>query len=242
MYIFAAMVVIITSCEKTDTSEIGSTGKAGSMAKFSISGDNLFLINEKYLKIYDISTAAQPVEINTVEVDYGIETAFSYDSILFIGSSDGVYIYNISDPLNILFYSKYEHITSCDPVVASGMLAFATLNSASACRWQTGTNELDVIDISNLVYPHIISSVSMTNPKGLATDSTFVFVCDGEQGVRIFDYSDPYYLNQISGIAGINAYDIILDNNILYLIGSDGLFQYDYSDIYHLELISNLLF
>jgi len=245
-YFLIAIILIAVSCEKSDMESIGGenngTGKSGSMAKFSISGDNLFLINEKDLKIYDISTASQPDEINTLEVDYGIETAFTLNDRLFIGSVNGVYIYDVSDPVNILFLSHYTHITSCDPVVANDTLAFATLNSQSECRWQTGTNRLDVIDIENIVYPNLISSLNMDNPIGLAIDSTFVFVCNGEWGVEIYDFSNPYDLEQVSGITGIDSYDIILDNNILFLVGKDGLFQYDYSDIYHLELLSNLLF
>lgn len=245
-YILAALIMIVAACEKSDSESMpdigGGTGKAGSMAKFSISGDELYLITEKDLKVYDISTPSQPNHINTLEVDYGIETAFSLNDRLFIGSVNGVYIYDVTDPLQIMYLSHYTHITSCDPVVANDTLAFATLNSQSECRWQTGTNRLDAIDISNIVYPNLISSYDMTNPKGLAIDSTFVFVCDGEQGVRIYDFSNPYNLTQVSGIAGIDAYDIILDNDILFLIGKDGLFQYDYSDLYHLQLISNLLF
>ncbi len=144
--------------------------------------------------------------------------------------------------MNILYLSHYQHITSCDPVVANDTLAFATLNSNSQCRWQIGANRLDVIDVKNIVYPNLISSLNMTNPKGLAIDSSFVFVCDGEFGVKIYDFSNPYNLQLVSGISGINAYDIILDNEILYLIGKDGLFQYNYANIHQIQLLSNILF
>lgn len=247
-FINILLFLIFASCEKSESDSVGiepgtpNTGKAGSMAKFSISGDNLFIINEKYLKIFDISTESQPLEVNSMEVDFGIETAFSLKGKLFIGSIDGVYIYDISDPLNILYLSFYQHITSCDPVVANDTLAFATLNSSSQCRWQTGANRLDVIDIKNIVYPNLISSLNLTDPKGLAIDSTYVFVCDGEFGVKIYDFSNPNNLLLISGISGINAYDIILDNEILYLIGKDGLFQYNYANINQIQLLSNILF
>jgi hypothetical protein len=151
-------------------------------------------------------------------------------------------MYNISDPLNILYLSHYEHITSCDPVVANDTLAFVTLNSQSTCRWQTGANELDILDITNIVNPVLLKSVPMQNPKGLGVDGQYLFVCNGDQGVKIFDISNIYPLEQVSGIAGIDAYDIILNNNTLILVGKDGLFQYDYSDINHIELLSNILF
>jgi len=242
-----AAPILIFGCTKgslkSDGSETGGeSGKAGSMAKFSISGNNLFLINDSSLLVYDISTESNPVQINKVNVDFGIETVYTLKDKLFIGADDGVFIYDISDPQNILYLSHYEHITSCDPVVANDKYAFATLNSRNQCRWQTGANQLEVIDIGNIVYPHQISSIQMENPQGLAIDSNYVFVCNGEYGVKIFDSSNPYNLKQVSGITGIDAYDIILDENILYLVGKEGLFQYNYTNINNLQLLSNILF
>lgn len=254
IYLFAVLLISagLTSClddniisrSEGDTGGIGGNdqGQGGSMAKFSISKTNLFLINEKSLIVYDISTPANPSEINKIEVDFGIETVFTLKDKLFIGSVDGVYIYDISDPRNILYLSQYQHITACDPVVANDTLAFATLNSWSQCRWQNGANQLDVIDIRNVVNPTQISSLPMSNPKGLAIDSNYVFVCNSEQGVVIFDFSNPKNLKQVGGIVGIHAYDIILQKKILYLVGEDGLFQYDYQNPEQIELLSNILF
>jgi len=241
-------IALIVGCTKSDVishgggENGGASGKSGSMAKFSIKDDHLFLINDSSLLVFDIANESNPVKINSIQVDFGIETVFTLKDKLFIGSINGVYIYDIGDPSNILYLSYYEHITSCDPVVANDTLAFATLNSASECRWQNGNNQLDIIDIRNIVFPQNISSIQMRDPKGLAVDSNFVFVCNGTYGVDIYDFSNPNNLKLESGISGIDAYDIILDQKILYLVGKKGLFQYDYSDIYRLELISNILF
>lgn len=247
--IFIVLAFAISSCTKESGVNDGGgqnsseTGTAGSMAKFSISNDHLFLINENELLVYNITSAANPVEINKLDVDFGIETVFTLKDKLFIGSIDGVYIYDVSDPANILYLSHYEHVTSCDPVVANDTLAFATLNTRSQCRWQqSGANQLDVINIKNVVYPQNISSLQLNDPKGLAIDSIYVFVCNGQEGVKIFDFSNPSSLKQVSGISGIDAYDIILQDNILYLIGRDGLFQYNYQNINSIELLSNILF
>lgn len=247
--LFIVAVALIVGCGKSsDSGDFGGniggiqTGKAGSMAKFSITGNHLFLINDSSLIVYNIENAQNPVQVNKLEVGFGIETVFTLGTKLFIGSTTGVFIYEISNPQNILYLSHYEHITSCDPVVANDTLAFATLNSLSNCRWQTGANQLDIIDIRNIVYPVNIGSIWMEDPKGLGIDSHYVFVCNGQSGVKIFDFSNPYQLQQVSGIAGIDAYDIILDNNILYLVGKDGLFQYNYENIYQIVPLSNILF
>ena len=248
-YILSAflLVVLLNNCQK-ESADIGggnigqATGKGGSMAKFTIANDHLFLINDKSLKVYDISQASQPVEVNQLDVDFGIETVYSLKDKLFVGSVSGVYIYDISDPENILYLSHYDHITSCDPVVANDTLAFVTLNSQSACRWQTGDNRLDILDIRNIVNPQLITSKQMENPKGLGVDGQYLFVCNGDQGMKIFDISNVYQLEQVSGITGIDAYDVILNNHLLILVGKDGLFQYNYDDIHRLELLSNILF
>ena len=73
-------------------------------------------------------------------------------------------------------------------------------------------------------------------------DGRYLFVCNGDQGMKIFDISNVYQLEQVSGITGIDAYDVILNNHILILVGKDGLFQYNYDDIHRLELLSNILF
>lgn len=243
-----AITLTILGCTKSE-SAIGdggyhgtATGQAGSMAKFTISDNHLFLINDSALLVFDVTNEENPVEVSKLNVDFGIETVFTLGEKLFIGSTTGVYIYNIENPSNIIFLSKYEHITSCDPVVANDSLAFATLNSQSTCRWQNGANQLDVIDITNVVYPQLISSFPMQNPKGLGIDGSLLFVCNSEEGVKIFDFTDPQNLKQVSGILGIDAYDLILRDKILFLVGKDGLFQYDYANINQIKVLSNIPF
>jgi hypothetical protein len=76
----------------------------------------------------------------------------------------------------------------------------------------------------------------------LAVEGNYLFVCNGTIGLNIYDISNIYQLDRVSGIVGIDAYDVILYNNILILVGKDGLFQYNYDNIYQLEPLSNILF
>lgn len=250
--IFLVLLVIglgFLSCTKSDTSSGEATGvpgndagQGGSMAKFSISGDYLFIINTYQLKVFSIQNPENPQALSTLNVDFGIETVFTLDEFLFIGSVNGMYIYDISNPLNIKYLSYYQHITSCDPVVANDSLAFVTLNSTTSCWWQGGANRLDVLDISNKVNPVLLSSINMEGPKGLGIYENYVIVCNGASGVEIYDYTRPEYLQYVGGISGIDAYDIIIRNQNMILIGQDGLFQYNISNIEDIQLISNILF
>lgn len=241
-----AFASVLFSCSKssdsTETPNTDGSGQGGSMAKFSISDNYLFAINEYQLKVYDITNSAQPGLLSTVNVDFGIETVLTLDDFLFIGSVNGMYIYDISNPSNIKYMSYYEHITSCDPVVANDSLAFVTLNSTNSCNWNNGANRLDILDISNKTNPILLSSVNMSGPKGLGLYQNFVFVCNGSAGVVIYDYSNPNYPQLVSGIQGIDAYDVIIRGPHMFLIGADGLFQYEITDVYNIQLISNVLF
>lgn len=248
--IIAVISFVAFACTKDNTSTSsdasgvpgGESGQGGSMAKFSISGNYLFIINESQLKVFDISAEENPSPLSTVNVDFGIETVFTLDEFLFIGSVNGMYIYDISNPLNIKYLSFYQHITSCDPVVANDSLAFVTLNATSNCQWQGGENRLDVLDITNKVNPQLLSSIPMNGPNGLGIYQNYIIVCNGEIGVSIYDYSNPYSLDYVSEISGIDAYDVIIRDHYMILIGQDGLFQYDISDVNQIELISNILF
>ena len=247
LYFTIIVLMIGVSCTKEGSSDSGEvftdqSGQGGSMAKFSISGDHLFVINDRQLKTYNISDATHPNLLGTTNVDFGIETVFTLGEYLFIGSINGMYIYDIANPENIQKVSYYQHITSCDPVVANDSLAFVTLNSGSACFWQGGANRLDVLDIENKIDPKLLSSISLLSPKGLGLKDNYVFVCNSQEGVEVYDFSNPNDLNKVSRISGIDAYDLIIRGELLFLIGKDGLFQYHIADVNNIELISQLAF
>jgi len=247
LYLSILIITVIFSCTK-DGGEVSGvsvdnngSGKAGSMAKFSINGNHLFLINEHDLKIYDITNEDNPQLLTSTRLDFGIETVFSLGDYLYIGSSRGMYIYDISNASNIKYMSFYQHITSCDPVVANDSLAFVTLNTGRTCNWEWGEDRFDVLDISDKLNPVRIYSGVTGTPLGLGLNDHYVFICKGI-GVSYYDFSNPHQVNYVGAISGVSAYDMIIQNDIMYLIGKDGLFQYQISDINNIILISNILF
>jgi hypothetical protein len=97
----------------------------------------------------------------------------------------------------------------------------------------SSNNQLDVVDISNKANPTRIRSYSMVNPHGLGIENSVLFVCDGTEGLKIYNASDVNMIssNLISQFPDIHAFDVIPGNGILFLIGDDGLYQYDYSNL-----------
>lgn len=219
----------------------GGTGIGGSMAQFTISGDYLYSVDNTRLYVFDITNIAAPVSRSVSEIGWGIETIFPYQDKLFIGSQTGMHIYDISDPVAPLRLSVFEHVQSCDPVVVNDTIAYVTLRGGSGCR-NDFTNQLDVIDISDPTRPTLLATHLMQNPHGLGFDDNTLFICEGEFGLKIFDASDHYTISSkmITHFNGMDAYDVIPFNDVLMLIGQDGLYQFDYSNPEDITLISGI--
>lgn len=218
----------------------GSTGTGGSMARFIIYEDILYAIDATALHFFDVSTSSDPSAIGNYPVGWNIETVFIARNHLFIGAQTGMYIYSLNDPLNPSYVSTYWHVTSCDPVVVEGNYAYVTLRTGTLC--ETDVNQLDVVDVSDLSNPKHVKSYTMHNPHGLGIDNGILFICDGEEGLKVYDASDPLMIknNQIAHFEDINAFDVIPLDNLLIMVGTEGILQYNYSDLNDIELLSTL--
>lgn len=217
-----------------------SAGIGGSMARFTISDNHLYALDGANLDIVGITDPEAPVAKKEVMIAWDVETVFPYNDHLFFGTQTGMLIYDIQNPETPALVSRYAHIRSCDPVVVEGDYAYVTLRSGSACAGFT--NQLEVIDISNLTVPALVKTCPMTNPYGLGVDNGVLFVCDGSSGLKVFDAKDPLKVcdNQLAHYDGIHALDIIPHKNIAMVIGEDGLYQYDYSNPKDIRLLSTL--
>ncbi|MEQ9443525.1 MAG: hypothetical protein RIG62_31085 [Cyclobacteriaceae bacterium] len=215
-------------------------GRGGSMSRFSVSGEHLYTIDDSNLQVFDISSSTTPTSVNEFLVDFMIETIYAHEDKLFIGAQNGMYIYDKSVPESPTLLSSYWHATSCDPVVANDTLAYVTLRTGDACEGDQDV--LEVVDIKDASYPHEVARYQMEHPHGLGLDGTTLFVCEGESGVKVFDATQTYEIDQhlISHIEGLYAYDVIAQNSHLLVIAEDGVYQYDYSDLQNIKLLSKL--
>lgn len=214
--------------------------KGGSMARFAMYQNYLYIVDNSTMHLYDISNTKSPVFSTQVQLGWNIETIHLRGSYIYIGSTSGMHIYDNSSPSNPVWVSTYSHVSSCDPVVVEGNYAYVTLRSGTPC--DGFTNQLDVVDISNKANPTLVASYPMTNPHGLGIESGTLFLCDGADGLKVFDASNPLTIgeNQLQHFAGIDAYDVIPFQKRLFMIGADGFYQYDYTDPSNLMLLSIL--
>ena len=209
------------------SSDQSTTGIGGSLAKFTIYDNYLYTINSFEMQLFDISALNEPEVGTKIPLGWGIETIFPYGDKLFIGAVNGMHIYDNETPESPEWISTYEHVNSCDPVVVQDDYAYVTLRSGSEC--EGFTNQLDIVDISNLNNPSLFKTYEMENPHGLGIDGTCLFITEGDFGIKFFDSSNLDDLQLVSHEEGIHAIDVIpLDNNLM-IIGQDGFHQYRYN-------------
>lgn len=213
-------------------------GIAGSMSRFAIVQDYLYAVNMSSIKVHDISSPAFPLPVNTKLFGWNIETIYPFKDKLFIGSSTGMFIFNIDNLSDPVQQGQFNHFDACDPVVADDNYAYVTLRTGSRCFGVV--NQLDVINVQDVMSPSLIKTYPLTNPHGLALDGNTLFVCDGSAGLKVFDASDPAALKQISHLMGMSTFDVIAWNKRLYLVTESSLKQYDYTDPGNLKLLSTI--
>jgi hypothetical protein len=157
---------------------------------------------------------------------------------MFLGTSSGMLVYDLSDLNKPVYLSNFWHVTGCDPVVVQNNRAYVTIRGGNVCG--STVNRMDVLDVSNVKSPTLIRSYGMENPYGLGIDGDLLFVCDGTAGLKVYNAADPYLIaeHQLAKFPDINAYDVIPLGTSLLMIGSDGFYQYDYTNVNNIKQIS----
>jgi hypothetical protein len=239
-FLLLLFALIVLSCNYEQIGNPDTTGKGGSMARFAITKNHLYIVDFSSLKYFDLEDALNPEYVGTINIEDGIETIFAKGDNLFLGARAGMHIFDISNPKKPEKVSVYRHIVSCDPVVVSGDYAFVTLRAGTRCGG--GNNVLDIIDISNLSNPTLKYTVNMDSPYGLGIADSLLFVCEGNRGLKIFNVRQPENPGFFTQIDTIHGYDVIplVDHKILIVSGNSGIHQYDFSNPEKILLLSKL--
>lgn len=213
-------------------------GVGGSMARFTLLDDHLYTVNESTLRVFDVSKASEPTFIKPIDLGWGIETIFPFENKLFIGSNRGMHIYDASTPSSPTRMSVFEHVLACDPVVVNKAYAFVTLRSGNTCV--NNTNQLQVIDIEDPYAPKLAKAYDMLNPHGLGLAGNYLYLAEGQHGLKSFDISDVLNIdkNQLEFLESMKSVDLIPGPKSLIVIGPDGVCQFDYSNPAKLQKLS----
>ncbi|MDR0768397.1 MAG: hypothetical protein LBE71_00585 [Dysgonamonadaceae bacterium] len=244
LILIVVYISVANACDGGDSVGSGdSVGQGGSMARFTILDDYLYTVDNSTLKIFELLNPAEPyyLDLRDVQLGFGIETIFSKDSLLFIGSQDGMYIYSVTTPDRPAQLSCVQHIRSCDPVVASGDYAYVTLNSQN--EWcGRRSNVLKIYDISDLRNPVEKHTETLSSPRGLGIDGDKLFVCDATN-IKMYNIGRPDTVVWTGDLQHTNIrvtqYDVIPVNGLLLASTDKGLYQFDYTGG-QLEFVSEI--
>lgn len=209
-----------------DANYSGGSGTGGSLARFNINEDYLYVVDQNKLSVFNIAGLRNPELIKSEWVGSDIETIFYKENHLYLGSSSGMYIYSLEDPAAPQFKSMFSHILGCDPVVVKDDIAYVTIRGGNACGQEW--SQLDVIDVADKSNPQLMISYDMENPYGLGVKDDWLFVCDGTAGLKIYDTKNTPNLELTDHFQDINTYDVIPLEEVLLMVGDNTLFQYTY--------------
>ncbi|HEX3767232.1 MAG TPA: hypothetical protein VHT72_02605 [Puia sp.] len=215
------------------------TATNGSTARFSIINKFLYTVGYSMLTTFDISNTFAPAQTGTVQVDPHVETIYPLKNRLFVGSNNGMFMYDVqSAPSTPALIGQFTHVRGCDPVIADDNYAYVTLNDSSACLGSA--NELQIIDIHDVSNATEIKFYQLTHPVGLSKDGNILFVCDGKDGLKIYNADDVKNLQLIKQLNDATDYDVVAQNGIAIVVASNGIYEYDYSDLTNIHLLGRL--
>ena len=237
-----SFALLVNSCSKDSASDkSSSTGAGGSTARFTISGNFLYVVDHTSLKAFDISNpSTAPVLKSTTNVGVNIESIFPYQDKLFIGSSFSMYIYSLANPAQPTRLAKADYMVrmSCEPVVAKDSTTYSTLNTTGPCGGSV--SQLAVYDIKDITKPILKTSIPLINPGGLGISDSALYVCDGTE-MKVYNIRNTYSPQLVRTITGETFFDVIPYGNILICQVGNGIALYDISIRYQPVFLSKVL-
>ena len=229
MYLRLEDTAVAETTSTDQANGFNEVSTAGSMTRFLPIDRYLYTINFNELVLFSIGDNYQPSRFARLDTGTQAETLFQLNDLLFVGSTTGMLMYDVTSPGNPNYLNSIEHFRSCDPVVADENYAYVTLRGGTNCFTQT--NELQIIDIRTPEELSVVARQVMFNPHGLAIHQDYLLVCDGAAGLKVVDVSDREEPQILSTENIPFAYDIIVDFPSALVVGEGVLYQYDLSNL-----------
>lgn len=217
----------------------GNVGTGGSFARFQINNNALYTVESFNLKVFNITNPTETFFDKTVNMNEWLggglfETLFKQKEFLFIGSTNGMYIVNALDEFNPYFVSSFAHATACDPVVVDGYKAYITVRGGSNCG--SIEDQVNVIDITTIENPTLISTYLLTQPYGLGIKNNVLYVC-ADGNLNVFDATNSAELS-LENTYEDEVTDVIALDSHLIAVGTNKIIQYNYGENHTLEVMS----
>ena len=216
----------------------GGNSQSSSMARFTLVNQYLYAVDRSDLYSFELNDQATPSLKNKQRVDWNIETIYPFQDQLFIGGQMGMYVFSLSNPALPVKQGQFNHARVCDPVIAETNFAYVTLRSGTPC--QGFTNQLDIVDISNSQQPKLLKSYPLFNPHGLSKEGNLLFICDGDEGLKIYDADDRLNLKLLTHEPMSAALDVVAMNQQLIVMCQREIRFYTFNESGALNLLASI--
>lgn len=245
-----AIVFTVNSCSQDAALSEGIASNSevlsGSYANMLTLGNFLYVLGNGQLKTLSLSDPANPELLDEQDINFGVESLFITGQNLFVGSQEGMFIYTIGEDGIPAFRSEtnYDNFDafSCflDPVTANEDYAYVTLDNDSSVEtcWRPALDDqMRIFDLEDLENPVLVNTIFMNNPKGIALDGEYLFVCEKVNGLSAFELTNPIEPELIYKSEDFSAFDLIPAGGLLMVVGQDTIHQFDYTDIDNISKI-----
>ncbi|MFK7756437.1 MAG: LVIVD repeat-containing protein [Flavobacteriales bacterium] len=220
-----------------------SSGQFGTINRITAVNDYVYAVAKNKMHVF--SDNGLMAKANTLNSSDLMETIYPQGEYLYVGGNTAVTIYDNRNPELPIETSSYAHITSCDPVLPNGSVAYVTLRTGDFSNCPGDVNAMEVLNINNPNNPQRITDFEMNSPYGMCIVGDLLYVGEGESGLAKFDISNvsqPIYLGTDSSI---KAYDVMphpTQNDLILTTGPNGIEQYDYNpETFTMSLIGVIL-
>ncbi len=246
--LFATCIALFLFACSKDSALEQVAGKSGSITRFAIYHDFMYVLNLNEVQTYNIKQKEHPVLVHRLPTDYGLETIAIYDNTVFVGSTTALYILDISDPAAPVIQSKSDRITDigfigCDPVAVKDHFAYSTIKVIeNICGTISAQSALVVYDIADKSAPKVVGFYTLEIPNGLAYKDNYLFVCDeGWDQLLVFDITTPTMLTQTNYSFSItDPYDLIVDGTRMIVVTKTDFQIFDISNIAQIKKIAQI--
>ncbi|MEM9325793.1 MAG: hypothetical protein AAGA85_09060 [Bacteroidota bacterium] len=223
----------------------GNSNRAiGSVNRVVSHEDHVYVVGKTKLSVFDATSGLDLVFQQ--DIGWNMETVYPMGARIFIGSQNSVEIYNVSNPSSPTYESSFWHATSCDPVFpVDEETAYVTLRTGDFAECPGDVNALIVLDISTMTTAQQVQEIEMESPYGLTMIGDFLYVGEGENGLKIFDASDRRSLRMEEWQRNMQAYDVLAHPtrpDLLMIAGPEGLSQFRTGLDLEFQLLSHVAF
>ena len=236
--LLSLFVMVLAACSKETASgdSAAPAGRGGSLARFTVSGNYLYLADYNTLEVYDITSPAAAVKVRSVPIGFGVETLYPYGDKLFIGAQEGMYIYSLAVPDNPQKLGEARHVRTCDPVVANDTTAYVTLRGSGNCG--AATDGLYTYDIKTITAPVQKSLLPLSTPYGLGLQDTVVFICRSTGGLTAVNVKAAAAPKEMYTLKDGDYMDVIPYGDVLICYVRTGIILYDMTNLNSLVRLS----